>query len=117
MVHFESDYIAGAHPEVLQKLIDTNAECLSGYGSDKYCESAKEKIRRAIGLPDADVEFLSGGTQTNEVVISTLLSDYEGVVSALTGHISAHEAGAIEYTGHKVLGLPGAQGKIVAAEL
>ena len=117
MIHFESDYIAGAHPEVLQKLIDTNAECLPGYGADEYCESAKEKIRRAIGLPDAEIEFLSGGTQTNAVVISTLLRDHEGVVSAKTGHISAHEAGAIEYAGHKVLELPGEQGKIAAAEL
>ena len=117
MVSFESDYIAGAHPEVLRKLTETNAECLSGYGTDPYCESAKEKIRRAAGLPDAEIFFLAGGTQTNAVVISTMLKDYEGVVAARTGHISTHEAGAIEYTGHEVLELPGRDGKIVPADL
>ena len=117
MVSFESDYIAGAHPEVLKKLCETNLESLPGYGSDKYCESAKEKIRAAVGSEDADVEFIAGGTQTNAVVISTMLADHEGVVAAKTGHISAHEAGAIEYTGHEVLLLPQHNGKIDAAEL
>ncbi len=117
MVSFESDYIAGAHPEVLKKLAETNLEPLSGYGSDKYCESAKNKIREAVGLPDADVYLLAGGTQTNAVVISTMLADYEGVVAAKTGHISAHEAGAIEYTGHEVLEIPQAEGKIVPEAL
>ena len=82
MVSFESDYIAGAHPEVLKALMDTNLEQLPGYGTDKYSESAKEKIRAACECPDADVEFLVGGTQTNAVVISTLLKDYEGVIAA-----------------------------------
>ena len=86
MVSFESDYIAGAHPDVLKALIDTNLEQLPGYGTDKYCESAKEKIRAVCECPDADVEFLVGGTQTNAVVISTLLNDYEGVIAADTGH-------------------------------
>ena len=114
MVSFESDYIAGAHPEVLRKLTETNMENLPGYGADKYCESAREKIRKVIGLPDADVVFLTGGTQTNAVVISTMLKDYEGVVAARTGHISTHEAGAIEFGGHKVLALPHHDGKISA---
>ena len=100
MVSFESDYIAGAHPEILRRL------------ADRYCERAKEKIRRACGLEKAEVEFLAGGTQTNEVIISTLLADYEGVIAAETGHISTHEAGAIEYTGHEVLALPQENGKI-----
>ena len=113
MVSFESDYIAGAHPEVLEKLTATNLEPLTGYGSDPYCERAKEKIREAVGLPEADVCFLAGGTQTNAVVISTMLADYEGVVAAKTGHISAHEAGAVEYTGHEVLEIPQAEGKII----
>ena len=112
MVSFESDYIAGAHPEVLKKLAETNLEPLPGYGSDPYCESAREKIRKELGLPEADVVFLAGGTQTNAVVISTMLADYEGVVAAKTGHISSHEAGAIEYTGHEVLELPQLEGKI-----
>lgn len=117
MLSFESDYIAGAHPQILQRLIDTNFESLSGYGSDRYTESAKEKIKKAVGREDIDVEFLVGGTQTNAVVISTMLRDYEGVVAARVGHINAHEAGSIEYTGHKVLDLPHKAGKIKAKAL
>ena len=117
MVSFESDYIAGAHPEVLKRLTDTNREALPGYGADPYCEAAKEKIRRAVGMEDAQVEFLTGGTQTNAVVISTLLARYEGVLAAKTGHIGTHEAGAIEYAGHKVLPLPQENGKVTAAAL
>ncbi|MBO4452585.1 MAG: aminotransferase class V-fold PLP-dependent enzyme, partial [Clostridia bacterium] len=117
MLNFESDYIAGAHPEVLERLIATNLEDLPGYGADKYCESAKEKIRAFIGVEDAEVEFIAGGTQTNAVVISTMLSDHEGVIAANTGHINAHESGAIEYTGHKVLALPHKNGKIVPGTL
>ena len=117
MVSFENDYIAGAHPAVLAKLCETNTEALSGYGTDKYCESAKDKIRKAIGMSEADVEFLVGGTQTNAIVISTMLNDYEGVIAAETGHVSVHEAGAIEYTGHEVLTIPGHNGKIRADEL
>ena len=112
VISFESDYIAGAHPEVLRRLIETNLESLSGYGADKYSVSAKEKIKKAVGLEDASVEFIAGGTQTNAVVISTMLKDHEGVIAADTGHISVHEAGAIEYTGHKVLELPQLNGKI-----
>ena len=117
MVSFESDYIQGAHPKILERLSETNLEPLSGYGSDRYCDSAKEKIKQTIGRDDLDVEFLTGGTQSNSVVISTLLKDYEGVVAATTGHISGHEAGAIEYSGHKVLHLPHENGRINAADL
>lgn len=113
MISFENDYNTGAHPRILKRLMETNTEPLSGYGTDPYCEQAKEKIRAACQCPDAQVEFLSGGTQTNSVVISTMLSDYEGVLAADTGHISTHEAGAIEYTGHKVLTLPHQEGKIL----
>ena len=112
MISFESDYIAGAHPEVLRKLAETNTEPLPGYGTDPYCESAKQKIRKLIGIPDAEIFFLAGGTQANAVVISTILADYEGVIAAKTGHISTHEAGAVEYTGHEVLELPQSDGKI-----
>ena len=117
MISFESDYICGAHPQVLQKLCETNLECLSGYGTDHYCESAKEKIRKACGCPEAEVEFLTGGTQTNAIVIATMLKDYEGVVAAKTGHVNVHEAGAIEYTGHKVLTVEPENGKIVPERL
>lgn len=113
MISFESDYIAGAHPQILKRLAETNYECLSGYGTDPYCERAREKIRRACGCEDAQVEFLVGGTQANALVISTMLKDYEGVVAAATGHISTHEAGAVEFTGHKVLELPQREGKLM----
>ena len=113
MISFESDYITGAHPDVIRRLMETNLEAAPGYGSDPYCESAKQKIRNAVGLPDAEIFFLAGGTQTNAVVISTMLADYEGVIAAKTGHVSSHEAGAIEYTGHEVLELPQTDGKIV----
>ena len=117
MVSFESDYIAGAHPDILKKLLETNLESLPGYGSDIYCESAKHKIRNAVGIPEAEIFFLTGGTQANAVVISTLLKDYEGVMAASTGHISAHEAGAIEFTGHEVIELPQKNGKINSQDL
>ena len=116
MVSFESDYIAGAHPAIIKRLTETNLESLPGYGSDDYSISAKKRICEAIGR-DAEIFFLVGGTQANAVVISTVLSDYEGVVAAKTGHVSAHEAGAIEYSGHKVLELPEHEGRIDAGEL
>ena len=117
MISFESDYIAGAHPEVLRKLIEINMEVLSGYGSDPYTNSACEKIKAACACEDAEVFLLTGGTQTNALVISAMLQGYEGVLSADTGHVSSHEAGAIEYTGHKVLTLPNHAGKVDAREL
>lgn len=117
MLSFESDYIAGAHPEILKRLTETNLESLSGYGNDIYCASAKEKIKKACECPEAEVEFLVGGTQTNAVVIASMLKDYEGVVAAYTGHVSVHEAGAIEYTGNKVLEIPQEDGKIQAPVL
>ena len=117
MVSFESDYIAGAHPAILRRLTETNMESLPGYGTDRYCRSAAEKIRDACKCPEAEVEFLTGGTQTNSIVISAMLKDYQGVVAASTGHISVHEAGAIEYSGHKILELPQKDGKICAPDL
>ncbi len=117
MLNFENDYSEGAHDAVLQKLLETNMEKLPGYGSDRYCESARDKIRKACDHPGADVFFLVGGTQTNSVVIASLLQRFEGVIAAGTGHISTHEAGAIEYTGHKVLTLPHKEGKILAKDL
>ncbi len=117
MISFENDYNTGAHPRILARLMETNLEPLTGYGADHYCESAKNKIREACGCPDADVEFLVGGTQTNAAVISTMLKDYEGVIAAATGHVNVHEAGAIEYTGHKVLALPHRDGKLSAETL
>lgn len=117
MLSFESDYIQGAHETILQRLCETNLEPLTGYGSDFYCESAREKIRQACDCPEADVFFLVGGTQTNSTVIDAVLRQYEGVVAAETGHISTHEAGAIEFSGHRVMEIPQHEGKIHADEL
>ena len=114
MISFASDYIVGSHPQVLQKLFETNSENLPGYGSDKYCQSAAEKIKAACDCPEAQIFFVTGGTQTNQLVISSVLQNYQGVIAATTGHVSVHEAGAIEYTGHKVLTLPEKDGKLSA---
>ena len=117
MLSFENDYNVGAHPQVLKALMDTNLIRQPGYGNDDFCRSAAEKIRAACACPEAEVFFISGGTQTNQVVISSLLRSYEGVLSAVTGHVNGHEAGAIEYSGHKVLTLPQHEGKIDWLEL
>lgn len=117
MLSFESDYVAGAHPEVLKNLVATNMESLGGYGEDIYCKHATEKIKKACECENADVYFLAGGTQANLVIISSLLDSYEGVISADTGHVNGHEAGAIEYTGHKVITLPNRDGKILAVQI
>ncbi|MCI9405855.1 MAG: aminotransferase class V-fold PLP-dependent enzyme [Oscillospiraceae bacterium] len=117
MLCFVNDYSQGAHEQILKRLSDINREPQTAYGRDQYCESAKEKIRAACQSPQADIFFLVGGTQTNATVINSLLRPYEGVLSADTGHIAAHEAGAIEHTGHKVLTLPHRQGKIDAEQL
>lgn len=116
MLNFESDYTEGAHPLILEKFINTNFEQLGSYGSDKYSLSAKDKINKLCNC-NGDIFFIAGGTQTNMIVIGTLLKQYEGVVAAQTGHIGCHEAGAIEYTGHKVLTLPQHLGKICSKEL
>ncbi len=105
-ISFSSDYTKGAHPKIFQRLSETNFEQLDGYGTDHYCKSAAEKIKKLCDAPDADVFFLVGGTQTNQTIIDMLLKPYEGVVAAQTGHVAAHEAGAIEFSGHKVLTLP-----------
>lgn len=117
MLSFESDYTEGAHEKILERFVETNMEQVSGYGSDPYCESAKKKIQELCECPEADIVFMVGGTQTNEIVIDSLLKPYEGVISAKTGHINVHEAGAIEYTGHKVLEIPEYNGKIKAEDL
>jgi threonine aldolase len=117
MLYFESDYMEGAHEAILQRLMETNRESLSGYGVDRYCASAKEKILAACRCPQGQVFFLVGGTQTNRTVIDTMLAPYEGVLAAETGHIATHEGGAIEAGSHKVLCLPQHQGKLCVQEL
>ena len=117
MLSFVNDYSQGAHQKVLQALILSNEEILSGYGSDKYSNMAREKIATLCGCSTEDIYFLSGGTQTNKIIISSMLLSYEGVISADSGHISVHEAGAIENSGHKVLEIPHMQGKVEALHL
>lgn len=116
-LHFACDYQEGAYPSILKRLEETNYDHTPGYGADEITASAKERIRNACDAPLAEVEFLVGGTQTNAVVIDSLLKSYQGVITADTGHISVHEAGAIEFCGHKVLTLPSAEGKITAMQI
>lgn len=116
-ISFASDYQEGAHPAILERLERTNLVKQPGYGTDKICESARNRIREACACPCADVHFLVGGTQTNATVIDATLASYQGVVAASSGHISLHEAGAIEASGHKVLTLPHDLGKIRAETL
>ncbi|MDT2767323.1 aminotransferase class I/II-fold pyridoxal phosphate-dependent enzyme [Globicatella sulfidifaciens] len=117
MLYFQSDYILGAHPTVLEALVKTNLEPLAGYGTDPYTESASQKIKQACQLEEAEVYLLTGGTQTNKIVIDTMLMPYEGVIAADTGHIAVHEAGAIEHSGHKVLTVPQYEGKLNAQDV
>ena len=117
MISFTCDYTEGAHPAILEALQRTNLDQQPGYGEDCYTAAARARIREACACPGADVYLLTGGTQTNSTVIATMLRDYQGVVAAQTGHIAVHEAGAVEYTGHKVLTLPQREGKISARDL
>lgn len=116
-MHFDTDYMEGAHPDVMRRLLETNLEQTVGYGSDPYTQRAKDLIRKACGVPEAGVHFLVGGTQTNSTVIDGLLRQHEGVIAAETAHINVHESGAIEATGHKVLTLPQHNGKLEAEEV
>ena len=117
MLNFECDYMKGACPEVLKRLVDTNMDETLGYGADSYCASAADRIRQACGSPDVQVYFLMGGTQVNAVAAYAVLRHCQGVISADTGHINHHEAGAIEAVGHKVIALPGHDGKLEAAQV
>ena len=117
MIQFQCDYNEGAHPLILQHLAETNMEQTIGYGEDPYCTQARELIKQACEREDIDVHFLVGGTQTNTTVIAHTLRPYQGVISAVSGHINVHETGAIEATGHKVLAVPSPNGKLTAAQI
>lgn len=117
MLSFENDYSRAAHPAVLDAIARANETLYPGYGSDALCASAARRIREACDAPDADVRFLVGGTQTNQVVIDAITPPYAGVVTVESGHPNVHEAGAIEYSGHKVLTLPHHDGRMDATEL
>lgn len=117
MLSFESDYNNGCHPNILRRLAETNDQQSLTYGYDEWTESAKSRIKAACGVPDAQIWFLVGGTQTNSTVIDSILHTYEGVVAVNTAHINTHEAGAIEFTEHKVITIPGHNGKMDADDL
>lgn len=117
MIRFECDYHEGAHPRIMQRLMETNMEQTVGYSEDPFCDQARTLIKEACQQPDADVHFLVGGTQTNTTVIAHILRPYQGVIAANTGHVNVHETGAIENTGHKVLALPSDNGKLTAQQI
>lgn len=117
MIRFNSDYLEGAHPRILERLADTNMAQTPGYGEDMFCERARNTIRGLCDAPDADVHFLVGGTQANATVLAAALLPYQGVISADTGHIAVHETGAIEASGHKVIALQNTDGKLSAGQI
>ncbi len=117
MLYFASDYMETAHEKILRRFLETDGEHMTAYGSDRYCAEAQEKIRAACEAPKAEVRFLTGGTQTNQLVIDLFLKPWQGVVAADTGHVNTHEAGAIEWSAHKVLTVPHHNGKVAAAEV
>lgn len=118
MIRFECDYLEGAHPAIIEKLTATNFEQTPGYGTDYHCKNAAELIKKECGKDDINVHFLVGGTQTNTIMLAAILRPYQAVICAETGHIATHETGAIEATGHKVIGLPcGKEGKLKAEQI
>ena len=117
MIYFTSDYCEGCHERILERLVRTNLEQTSGYGTDEHCRRAAELIRKACGRDDVAVHYLVGGTQTNLTVIDAALRPHQAAVCAESGHINVHETGAVEATGHKCLTLPSADGKISACQV
>jgi len=117
MIYFHNDYSEGCHEIVLQKLIETNLEQTPGYGTDHYCEEAANKIRKLCGKDDLAVHFLVGGTQANLTVIDAALRPHQAALGPVGAHINVHETGAVEATGHKVLSVPSADGKITANQV
>lgn len=117
MIQFQCDYNEGAHPRILERMMQTNYEQTVGYGEDHYCDMARKLICKACGRPDADVHFLVGGTQANATVISSVLRPHQGVLCVKSGHINVHETGAIEHSGHKVLALDGTDGLLSAESI
>lgn len=117
MIRFECDYTEGAHPLIMQKMLETNEEQTKGYGMDEHCENARKLIKQWCGRENADVHFLVGGTQTNVTVIASAIRPHQGVVCAVSGHINVHETGAMEAYGYKALTIPSTDGKIYAEQV
>ncbi|MDR1549191.1 MAG: aminotransferase class V-fold PLP-dependent enzyme [Hungatella sp.] len=117
MYSFNNDYSEGAHPKILEAMINANLIQNSGYGLDDHCSRARALIRQEIGREDVDVHFIVGGTQTNLITIATALRPWQAVIATDKGHINVHETGAIEATGHKVLAMPSEDGKLTPAHI
>ena len=117
MIHFECDYLEGAHPRIMARMMETNLEQNPGYGEDPHCDRARRLIAEACGVEAAAIHFLVGGTQANATVIDAILRPWQGVVCPATGHIAVHESGAVEATGHKVLAIPCEGGKLSADQV
>lgn len=117
MIYFNCDYNEGAHPRILERLVETNMEQLPGYSEDHYCEEARKVIRKVCSSPEAEVHFLVGGTQANLTVISSILRPHQAALCVESGHINVHETGAIEACGHKVMTVPGRDGKLFAEDV
>ena len=117
MISFRNDYSEGAHPKILAALEQNNLTTTCGYSMDPFCDEARAAIRARFACPDADVHFLVGGTQTNQLAAAAFLRPWEAMVAADTGHINVHETGAIEATGHKVIAMPGTDGKLTPAAI
>lgn len=117
MIRWNNDYNHGAHPEILKAFEETNRQSYGGYGLDEWCEKASDEIKACLGDVNADIHFMIGGTQVNFTVIAAALRPYQSIISADNGHIHAHETGAVENTGHKILTLPGVNGKLTADEI
>lgn len=117
MLRWNNDYNHGAHPEILKAFARTNEESYAGYGLDEWCVRGGKEIKKHLGDVDADIHFMVGGTQVNYTVISAALRPYQGVISVDSGHIHVHETGAVEHIGHKILALPGTDGKLTAKQV
>lgn len=117
MIRFGSDYQEGAHPRILKRLAEVNFEQSPGYGEDEFCAEARRLIREKCAVPEADVQFLVGGTQTNFTLLAAALRPHQGVIAADSGHIAVHETGAVEACGHKVIELPAVNGKLAAGQV
>ncbi len=117
MIRFGSDYQEGAHPRILKRLAEVNFEQSPGYGEDEFCAEARRLIREKCAAPEADVQFLVGGTQTNFTLLAAALRPHQGVIAADSGHIAVHETGAVEACGHKVIELPAVNGKLAAGQV
>lgn len=117
MYSFQNDYAEGGHPRILARLVETNLNQQIGYGNDEYSAQAKNAIQHYLKHSTAQIFFISGGTQANLLVISSILRPHEAVISAESGHINTHETGAIEATGHRVIAIPSLDGKLRPEDL